>query len=64
MMRTIAAEFLNDGSKKKMMVFSGLSTDEKPVKENYATGSLFIEWDTGNTYFYSEDSQTWAKVGG
>ena len=63
-MRTISAEFLNDGSKKKMMVFSGVSTDDKPVLDIYATGSLFIEWDTGDTYYYSEETGTWAKVGG
>ena len=63
-MRTLSAEFINDGSKKKHMVFSGLSTEEKPVKDNYATGSLFIEWDTGDTYYFSEETATWAKVGG
>ena len=62
--RVISAEFLNDGSGKKQMIFSGESTQEKPVKDFFATGSLFLEWDTGDTYYYSEESGAWAKVGG
>lgn len=40
----------------------GLSTDEKPI-EAYVTGSVFIEVDTGNAYFFDEVGQEWNKVG-
>ena len=43
---------------------SGLSTDDKPV-EGIATGSLFLEIDTGDVYARNEDGDTgseWLKV--
>ena len=43
--------------------FSGLSTDDKPVGD-YSTGSLFLEVDTCDVYFYDEDTSEWLKVGG
>lgn len=42
--------------------FAGLSTDTKP--SNVGTGSIFVEVDTGNVFFYnaagSSDSK-WVK---
>lgn len=43
--------------------FYGLSTDTKPT-ERLATGSLFIEVNTGDAYFFDEVSETWIKAGG
>lgn len=37
---------------------AGLSTDDKPAKK-YATGSSFLEVDTGNVFFFDEESCTW-----
>ena len=44
--------------------FSGLSTDTKPTGADIATGSTFVEVDTGDVYFFDEESNTWLKVGG
>lgn len=63
MVRVTGAEFLQDGSKKKYMEFAGLSTDEKPIEDHYATGSVFLEVDTQDVYFYDEASAAWIKVG-
>ena len=40
----------------------GLSTDTKPT-ELIATGSLFLEIDTSEAYFYDEDGSRWIKAG-
>ena len=40
---------------------SGLSTDTKPTS-NIATGSLFLEVDTGDVYAFDEDSGSWNQV--
>lgn len=40
----------------------GLSTDSKPT--GFATGSVFIEVDTGKVYLYDEDGAAWNEVGG
>lgn len=41
----------------------GLSNDEKPIDEFEGkpiyTGSIFIEIDTGDSYFYDSDNRTW-----
>ena len=37
--------------------FRGLSTDTKP--EGKINGSKFVELDTGKTYWYNEDSESW-----
>jgi hypothetical protein len=46
--------------------FRGLSTDTKPTTtyggSNIANGSVFIEMDTEDIYFYDKASSTW--VGG
>lgn len=44
---------------------AGLSDDSKP--ENVATGSLFLEVDTGDVYAYAETEDDWfliASLGG
>ena len=41
---------------------SGLSTDDKPT--GFATGSIFIEVDTGKAYFYDEAGVQWIEAGG
>ena len=59
--------------------YNGKSTDEKPtifgqilnivngerVLKDIAisTGSVFVEIDTGNVFFFDEDSSSWLKVG-
>lgn len=43
--------------------YFGLSTETKPT-ESLATGSLFIELDTGTVYYFNEASTTWAVFGG
>lgn len=44
--------------------FSGNSNDTKPTGDYIATGSVFIEVDTGKAYFYDEDEETWYEAGG
>ena len=44
--------------------YAGTHDDTKPVYDGLATGSLFIEVDTGDVYFYNEDSSSWVKAGG
>jgi len=57
--RLVDAMFLNDGSGKKLVEYNGLSTHVKPVEDNFAFGSSFFEVDTGNVYFFNEESQEW-----
>ena len=40
----------------------GLSTDT-PKPTGFATGSLFLEVDTGDAYLYDEEGAQWIKVG-
>ena len=43
----------------------GLSTDTKPTEINerkVANGSVFIEIDTGDLYFFDFDNQEWKVV--
>lgn len=41
---------------------AGLRTDTKP-EDGIATGSLFLETDTGDVYAFSEgDSPAWTKI--
>lgn len=46
-------------------VFFGLSTDTKPTGSFEDTpinnGSVFIEMNTGDSYFYNKASSTWVK---
>ena len=57
--RLVSAEFLNDGSGKKLVEYNGLSTHEKPVSNKFAFGSTFFEVDTQALYFYNEDTSSW-----
>ncbi len=43
----------------------GMSTDTKPTKigdKTIANGSVFIEIDTGNIFFFDADSETWKEA--
>ena len=48
-------------STKYYMEYSGLSTETKPEPAYIKNGSLFLELDTGDVYYY--DGSDWAKVG-
>lgn len=39
--------------------YAGLYTDEKPT--DCATGSIFVEVDTGKVYFFNADAETWVE---
>ena len=41
----------------------GLSTDVKPVS-GIATGSFFLEVDTGAAFLFDEDNEIWYRQGG
>ena len=43
--------------------YMGLSTEAKPT-EGLATGSLFIELNTGKVYYFNADTSVWAVFGG
>ena len=43
--------------------YMGLSSENKPT-EGLATGSLFIELDTGTVYYFNADTTEWAVFGG
>lgn len=43
------------------MEFAGLSTDTKPTDDDIATGSIFIEVDTGKVFFYNADGTAWIE---
>lgn len=47
----------------------GKSTDEKPTvangaKESIPDMSIFVEFDTGDAYYYNSSTDTWNIVGG
>lgn len=42
--------------------YAGLSTDNKPT-ENVATGSTFIEVNTGKIYLFDAENATWHEWG-
>ena len=51
----------------RYLELAGLSTDTKPVDAEdaevvTATGSRFLEVDTGDEYAYDEDGVTWHKI--
>ena len=50
-----------NGVKLKFYEFAGLSSANKPVKENMAMGCIFHEVDTATYYAYDRDTQTWYK---
>ena len=44
---------------KKIYHLSGLSTDTKPIPDDIATGSTFLETDTGITFVYNRGTNQW-----
>ena len=53
----------------RYLELAGLSTDTKPVDPMNAmvvtaTGSRFLEVDTGDVYAYDENGATWHKISG
>ena len=46
----------------KYFEYAGLSTDEKPQRDDIITGSLFLEVDTGDVYAYDEDGGSWSQI--
>ena len=63
MVRTLVADFLM-GCNKKYMEYAGNSNDAKPLSDIIATGSVFIEVDTGSVYMFDEDNSEWYSVSG
>lgn len=64
MIRTIDAHDVVVGEC-KYYEFAGLSTDTKPT-EGVATGSVFVEVNTGDVYMFNEEGASgskWVKVG-
>lgn len=64
MVRIIEKKLQNDDV--NYYEFSGLSTDTKPT-QNIATGSVFLEVDTGSVFFYDEsgaEGEEWIQAGG
>lgn len=53
----------SSGERKRYFEFAGLHTDTKPTDE-VGTGSVFLEVDTTDVYFYDESSESWIKAGG
>ena len=51
---------------REVVHLAGQSTDSKPIDVNYATGSDFIEVNTGKVFMYDEttDSGKWWPFGG
>ena len=46
-----------------VIIYAGLSTEQKPT-EGLATGSMFIELNTGKVYYFNADTTSWAVFGG
>ncbi len=52
----------NDTTRSEGWEFRGKSTDTKPLEVdglNIPNGSVFFEFDTGDVYFWDDDSKTW-----
>lgn len=58
MIRQIYKRLQNDDI--NYVELAGLSTDTKP--DGIATGSLFLEVDTGDVYAYDETGVEWDKI--
>lgn len=46
----------------KQYVELALTSDDTKPTDGIATGSTAMEADTGDTYMYDEDAQTWSKI--
>lgn len=49
----------NMGGGKVYVEFAGKSTEQKPVSENFVSGSMLQEVDTAILYSYIREDQTW-----
>lgn len=58
MIRQLNGKFIGDVS---VVQVAGLSTDAKPTS-GIATGSLFLEVDTGKIYAYDEVGENWNEL--
>ena len=58
--RTITEKNLIEGP--TYVEMAGLHDDTKPTGTAFATGSLFLEVDTGDLYAYDEDGSEWDKI--
>lgn len=58
----ILEERIIEGNKKYIEAM-GLSTDSKPTA-GIVTGSVFVEVDKSDAYFFNETSGAWVKAGG
>ena len=47
---------------KAYVEYAGLSTDDKPT--DCATGSTFVEVDTGAIFLFDEVASEWHQIGG
>ena len=64
MIRIIDAHDVVTGSK-KYIEYAGKHADTKPTGTEIATGSLFLEVDTGDFYAYDEEAYSgseWSKL--
>ena len=59
MVRVTEMKFIKNGL--KYFEFAGTSDDDKPTSM-VATGSLFLEVDTGDVYAYDEENKEWNKI--
>ena len=50
--------------RKKYVEIACKSTDTKPTNEEWVSGSVLIEVNTGRAYFYEEEADTWNPAGG
>ena len=53
-----------DSTRKKLVEVYCKSLDTKPTSEEWVTGSVLIEVDTGKAFFYEEEADEWHQVGG
>lgn len=62
-MRELVSKYLesdSDGNPISYVEISGDSTETKPTT-GIADGSIFVESDTGTTYFFNETSGDWVE---
>ena len=61
MIRITDAHDVVTGSK-KYIEYAGLHDDTKPTGTEIATGSTYLEVDTGDVYAWDETGATWHKI--
>ena len=62
MIRILEAHDVVAGAE-KYIEYAGTSQDTKPTDDFIATGSTFLEVDTGKVYFWNERTNTWVEAG-